>query len=276
MAGGTAADAPLIENYPGFQSINGRELAQKMVTHCKSVGVEIHELEKVVSLDLKDEQKIVKSDKTVYETKTVIIASGTHYRELGIPGEKEFRGRGVSYCGVCDGPLFKNKRVLVVGGGSSAVITALYIAELASQVKLAHRRGVLRAEEAIVEALNNKRNVEILWNTEVNEIEGANVVGKALLFDNKTGETKDLEVDGVFIQVGETPNSQLAKKAGVNVDGKGYIIVDMRQHTNIAGVYAAGDVTNHPVKQIGTAVGQGITAALEAYGYIRQPYYYKG
>jgi len=276
MAGGTMADAPLIENYPGFQSINGRELAQKMVTHCRSVGVEIHELEKVVSLDLKGEQKVVKSDKTVYETKTVIIASGTHYRELGIPGEKEFRGRGVSYCGVCDGPLFKNKRVLVVGGGSSAVITALYIAELASQVKLAHRREVLRAEEAIVEALKNKRNVEILWNTEVKEIEGANVVGKALLFDNKTGETKDLEVDGVFIQVGEAPNSQPAKKAGVNVDGEDYIIVDMRQRTNIAGVYAAGDVTNHPVKQIGTAVGQGITAALEAYGYIRQPYYYKG
>jgi len=276
MAGGTAADAPLIENYPGFQSINGRELAQKMVTHCRSVDVEIHELEKVVSLDLKGEQKVVKSHKTVYETKTVIIASGTDYRELGIPGEKEFRGRGVSYCGVCDGPLFKNKRVLVVGGGSSAVITALYIAELASQVKLAHRRGMLRAEEAIVEALKNKRNVEILWNTEVKEIEGANVVGKALLFDNKTGETKELEVDGVFIQVGEAPNSQLGKKAGVNVDGEGYIIVDVRQHTNIAGVYAAGNVTNHPVKQVGTAVGQGITAALEAYGYIRQPYYYKG
>jgi len=275
-AGGTTADAPLIENYPGFQSINGRELAQKMEAHCRSVGVEIHELEKVVELDLKGEKKIVKTDKATHEAKAVIIASGTHYRELGVTGEKEFYGRGVSYCGVCDGPLFKNKRVLVVGGGSSAVITALYIADLASEVKLAHRRGILRAEEAIVEVLKNKRNLEILWNTEVKEIEGANVVGKALLFDNKTGETKDLEVDGVFIQVGEAPNSQLAKKAGVNVDGEGYIIVNVRQRTNIAGVYAAGDVTNHPVKQVGTAVGQGITAALEAYGYIRQPYYHKG
>ncbi|MDI6848008.1 MAG: FAD-dependent oxidoreductase, partial [Candidatus Bathyarchaeia archaeon] len=201
---------------------------------------------------------------------------GTHYRELGVTGEKEFYGRGVSYCGVCDGPLFKGKRVLVVGGGSSAVITALYIAELASEVKLAHRRGMLRAEETIVEALKNKSNVEILWNTEVKEIEGANVVNKALLFDNKTGETKELELDGVFIQVGEAPNSQLAKKAGVKVDEEDYIIVDMRQRTNIAGVYAAGDVTNHPVKQVGTAVGQGTTAALEAYGYIRQPYYHKG
>jgi len=275
ISGGTTADAPLIENYPGFQSINGRELAQRMVAHCRNLGVEIHELEKVASLEFKGEKKIVKTDKATYETETVIIASGTSYRELGIPGEKVFRGRGVSYCGVCDGPFFKNKRVLVVGGGNSAVITALYIAELASEVKLTHRRGMLRAEEALVEALKNKRNVEILWNTEAKEIEGANVVDKALLFDNKTGETKELEVDGVFIQVGEDPNSQLAKKAGVNVDGEGYIIVDVRQRTNIAGVYAAGDVTNHPVKQVGTAVGQGITAALEAYGYVRRPYYYK-
>jgi thioredoxin reductase (NADPH) len=275
ISGGATADAPLIENYPGFQSINGRELAQKMVAHCRNLGVEIHELEKAASLESKGEKKTVKTDKATYETETVVIASGTRYRELGIPGEKEFRGRGVSYCGVCDGPLFKNKRVLVVGGGNSAVITALYIAELASEVKLTHRRGMLRAEEALVEALKNKRNVEILWNTEAKEIKGANVVGKALLFDNKTGETNELEVDGVFIQVGEDPNSQLAKKAGVNVDGEGYIIVDMRQRTNMAGVYAAGDVTNHPVKQVGTAIGQGITAALEAYGYVRRPYYYK-
>ena len=276
MAGGTMADAPLIENYPGFQSINGRELAQKMVAHCRSVGVEIYELEKVVSLGLESNKKIVKTDKTTYETKAVIFACGTHYRELGVSGEKEFRGRGVSYCGICDGPLFKNKRVLVVGGGNSAAITALYVAELGSEVKLSHRRGVLRAEEALAKALRNKSNLEILWNTEVKEIEGEQVVSKVILFNNKTEATKELELDGVFIQVGETPNSELAKKAGVNVDRKGYITVDVRQHTSMAGVYAAGDVTNHPVKQVGTAIGQGITAALEAYGYIRQPYYYKG
>jgi len=276
LAGGTTVDAPVVENYLGFQSIGGRELAQKMVAHCRSVGVKIHELEKAVSLDLKDKKKVVKTDKVAYETEAVIIASGTHYRELDVPGEKEFRGRGVSYCGICDGPLFKNKRVLVVGGGNSAAITALYIAELASEVKLAHRKGVLRAEEALVRALENRENLEILWNTEVKEIVGENVVGKALLHDNRTGETKELKLDGVFIQVGEDPNSQLAKKAGVKVDREDYIIVDGRQRTNILGVYAAGDVTNHPVKQIGTAVGQGITAALEAYGCIKQPYYYKG
>ena len=275
LAGGNTADAPIIENYPGFLSISGRELAQKMLAHCKKFNVEIHEMERVTGLNLKGERKTVKTDKAVYETKTVIIASGTHYRELGVPGEKEFYGRGVSYCGVCDGPLFKGKRVLVVGGGNAAAITALYIAGLASQVKLSHRRDMLRAEESLVKALESKENVEILWNTELKEIKGKDLVEKVTLFNNKTSDTWELKIDGVFVQVGEVPNSQLAREAGVKVDEGGYIVVDVRQRTNIAGVYAAGDVTNHPVKQVGTAVGQGITAALEAYGYIRRPYYYK-
>ncbi|MGQ9544554.1 MAG: thioredoxin-disulfide reductase [Candidatus Bathycorpusculaceae bacterium] len=275
ITGGTMTDAPLIENYPGLQSISGMELAQKMVAHCRNAGVTIHEFEKVIGMDLKGDKKIVKTNKTIYEAKAIIIASGSHYREMGIPGEREFRGRGVSYCGICDGPLFKGKNVLVVGGGNSAVITALYLADIASKVKIAHRREEFRAEEALVKALKAKENVEILWNTEVKEIKGERLVNKVILFNNKTKETKELPVDGVFIQAGEDPNSQLAKEAGVAVDEEGYIIVDVRQRTNILGVYAAGDVTNYPVKQVGTAVGQGITAALEAYGHIRRPYYYK-
>ncbi|MGQ9530365.1 MAG: thioredoxin-disulfide reductase [Candidatus Bathycorpusculaceae bacterium] len=275
ITGGTMTDAPLIENYPGLQSISGMELAQKMVAHCRNAGVTIHEFEKVIGMDLKGDKKIVKTNKTIYEAKAIIIASGSHYREIGVPGEREFRGRGVSYCGICDGPLFKGKNVLVVGGGNSAVITALYLADIASKVKIAHRREEFRAEEALVKALKAKENVEILWNTEVKEIKGERLVNKVILFNNKTKETKELPVDGVFIQAGEDPNSQLAKEAGVAVDEEGYIIVDVRQRTNILGVYAAGDVTNYPVKQVGTAVGQGITAALEAYGHIRRPYYYK-
>ncbi|MEM3578572.1 MAG: thioredoxin-disulfide reductase [Candidatus Bathyarchaeia archaeon] len=273
LAGGTTADAPIIENYPGFQSITGVELAQKMVAQCRSSGATIHEFEAVASLDLKGEKKIVKTNRGVYEAKAVVIASGSHYREIGVLGEKEFRGRGVSYCGICDGPLFKGKRVLVVGGGNSAVITALYLSGIVSEVKIAHRRDAFRAEEALVKDLRKKANVEILWNTEVKEIRGEKVVEKVVVFNNKTGETAELNVDGVFVQVGEVPNSQLAKDAGVEVDEKGYIKVDVFQRTNIPGVYAAGDVTNHPVKQVGTAVGQGITAALEAYGFIRRPYY---
>lgn len=275
MVGGTTADAPLVENYPGFQSIKGIELAQKMAAHCRSTGVTVREFEKVLSLDLKSEKKLIKTNRATYEARAVIIASGSHYREIGVPGEKEFRGRGVSYCGICDGPLFKDKRVLVVGGGNSAIITALYLAELASEVKVSHRRASFRAEQTLVKALESKENVEILWNTEVREIKGEKLVSKAILFNKESGETKELIVDGVFVQVGEAPNGQQAREAGVEVDEEGSIRIDIRQRTNISGVYAAGDVTNHPVKQVGTAVGQGITAALEAYGYIKRPYYYK-
>jgi len=273
IAGGTAADAPAIENYLGFQNISGLELVQKMVAHAKSAGVTIHEFETVIGLEFKTENKVVKTDKATYETKAVIIASGSHYRELGVSGEKEFRGRGVSYCGLCDGPLFKGKRLLVVGGGNSALITTLYLAGLASEVKIVHRRDAFRAEEALVKALKEKQNVEVLWNTEVKEIKGEKLVNKAIVLDVKTRETRKLLVDGVFVQVGEDPNSQIAKEADVAVDEDGYIVVDVLQRTSIAGVFAAGDVTNHPIKQVGTAVGQGTTAATEAYGYVRRPYY---
>jgi len=273
IAGGTVLDAPMVENYPGFQSIVGLELAQKMVAQAKNAGVVIHEFETVVGLDVVVELKVVKTSRATYKSKAVIIASGSQYREIGVPGEREFRGRGVSYCGICDGPLFKGKRILVVGGGSSAVITTLYLAGIASDVKVAHRRDTFRAEEALVKALKEKANIEVLWNTEVKGISGEKLLSKVLLFNNKTGEKSELAVDGIFVQVGEDPNSQLAKQAGVTIDDDGYIIVDTLQRTNIPGVYAAGDVTNHPVKQVGTAVGQGITAALEAYGYVRRPYY---
>jgi thioredoxin reductase (NADPH) len=275
MAGGTTAEAPWVENYLGFQSINGIELAEKMVAHAKTAGVKINEFEKVVKMDLKSENKIVETDKGSYETKSVIIASGSAYRQLGVPGEKELRGRGVSYCGLCDGPFFKNKRVMVVGGGNSAIVTALYLSHLGSDVKVAHRRDVFRAEDALVQDLKSMKNVEVLWNTEIKEIVGEKMVKKVIMLDKRTGETKELLVDGVFIQVGEDPNSQQAKEAGVAVDQDNYIIVDGLQHTNIEGVYAAGDVANHPVKQVGTAVGQGITAATEAYAFVRRPYYRK-
>ena len=273
LAGGTTAEAPLVENYLGFESINGMELSQKMVAHAQRTGVKTNEFEKVIGLDLKGESKIVKTPKATYEARAVIIASGSYYRELGVPGEKEFRGRGVSYCGLCDGPLFRGKRVLVVGGGNSALITALYLAGLASEVKVVHRRDAFRAEEALVRDLKGKKNAEILWSTEVKEILGEKVVKKVVLLDRKTGQAKELAIDGVFVQVGESPNSQVAREAGVAVDENGNIIVDALQRTNIAGVYAAGDVSNHPVKQVGTAVGQGITAAVEAYGFVRRPYY---
>jgi len=273
MAGGTTADAPVVENYPGFPEIGGGELAQKMTLHCKKAGVTIHEIETVTALDLAGERKIVKTTRAAYEANAVIIATGSHYREIGVKGEKEFRGRGVSYCGVCDGPLFKGKRVLVIGGGNSAATTTLYLSGIAAEVLVTHRRNAFRAEEALVKDIASKKNVQVFWNTEVREIKGEKLVTEVVLYDNKAEETKEIAVDAVFVQIGEAPNSQIAREAGLEVNEHGYIKTDIFQRTSIAGVYAAGDVTNHPVKQVGTAVGQGITAALEAYSYIRRPYY---
>lgn len=272
--GGAAAETPLVENYPGFEAISGRDLSDRMAEQCKKVGAKINELQKVVELDLKGEEKTVKTDRTSYTASAVIIATGSHYRELKVPGEAEFRGRGVSFCAVCDGAFFKGGKVLVVGGGNSAVCSSIYLANLASNVKLAHRRDQLRAEKALQEDLRAQK-VDILWNTELKEIKGDVKVRSAVLVNNKTGETKEISVDGVFMQVGEVPNSQFAKEAGIAVDKRGYIIVDERQRSNIEGVYAAGDVTTGPVKQIGTAVGEAIIAANEAFGCIKRPYYYK-
>jgi thioredoxin reductase (NADPH) len=273
LAGGTAADAPVVENYPGFPQITGGELAQKMVLHCKKAGATINEIETVTALDLTNERKIVKTTRAEYEATAIIIATGSHYREIGVKGEKEFRGRGVSYCGVCDGPFFKGKRVLVIGGGNSAATTTLYLSGIAAEVMVTHRRDAFRAEEALAKDVISKENVKIFWDTEVKEIKGEKLVNKVVIYHNKAEETREVEVDAVFVQIGEAPNSQVAREAGLGVDAHGYIKTDVFQRTSIAGVYAAGDVTNHPVKQVGTAVGQGITAALETYSYIRRPYY---
>jgi thioredoxin reductase (NADPH) len=275
LSGGTIADASTVVNYPGFAEISGGELAEKMTSHCRKVGATIRELEPVSGLELVGDTKIVKTSRATYEAKAVIISVGSHYKEIGVKGESEFKGRGVSYCGVCDGPFFKGKRVLVVGGGNTACITTIYLSGLASQVYVIHRRQAFRAEESLVADVSAKNNVKIMWNTEIQEIKGDKQVKAVTLIDNTTGKTNELEVDAVFVQIGEAPNSQLAKAAGVETDGHGYIKVDTKQQTNIMGVFAAGDVTNQPIKQVGTAVGQGITAALEAYSFIRQPYYRK-
>ena len=184
-----------------------------------------------------------------------MFSTGSHYKELGAKGEKEFRGKGVSYCGVCDGPFFKGKRVLVVGGGNTACTTTLYLSGLSSEVIVIHRKQAFRAEETLISDISAKNNVKMMWNTEVQEIKGDKQVKSVTLIDNVTNKTSELPIDAVFVQIGEAPNSQLAKAAGVEIDDHGYIKVDMKQQTNINGVFAAGDVTNQLIKQVGTAVG---------------------
>ena len=276
IPGGLALEAPIIENYPGFpESISGSELISRMVKQAEAFGAEIHQMEKATKLDLFSDEKKVETTKAEYHAPAIIIATGCTHRKLGVQGEEEFRGRGVSYCALCDGPLFRGKKVAVVGGGNAAAISALYLSKLASNVKLIHRRNKLRADEYLFRELV-KEGVEILWNSEVKEIRGDEFVRSILICNNFTGEISEIQVNGVFICVGEVPNSEIAREAGVEVDERGFIKIDLRQRTNIVGVYACGDVTNYPVKQIGTAVGQGIVAAMEAYGYVKRPYYYKG
>jgi len=268
LAGGNISVSPKVENYPGFAEISGYELAEKMTTQCKNLGVAIHELEPVEMLKLEGKTKFVSTINATYQAKAVIFATGSHHKTLGVKGEKEFNGRGVSYCGICDGPFFKNKKVAVIGGGNSACITSLYLSGLASSVTIIHRRDAFRAEHKLVLDVISKINVNVIWNVEVEEIKGERQVKTLILKNNVTGEKTEFDVDAVFVQIGEVPNSAVAKAFGVETDDAGYIKINLKQETNFSGIYAAGDVTTHPIKQVGTAVGQGITAAIEAYNYI--------
>lgn len=273
--GGLAAEASLIENYPGFiDGVSGLDLVDRMVKQAKKFTVQINELEQVIELALEGKRKIVQTEIKRYIAPAIILSSGCHCKHLNVVGERLFHGKGVSYCAVCDGPLFRNRQLIVVGGGNSAAISALYLSELAAEVKLIHRRDVLRAEDVLIKELKRK-GVKVLLNTEIVEIKGEHIVKDAILFNNKTEKTVGVPVDGIFIHIGEVPNSKIAKEAGVDIDNAGYIIVDPKQRTNIEGVYAAGDVTNCDVKQIGTAVGQAIIAAIEVFGFLKRPYYYQ-
>ena len=276
MPGGLAAEAPIIENYPGFpERISGSDLIEKMMSQCERAGAEIHCPERVLELELTGESKRVTTERGAYSAASVVIATGTERRSLGVLGEEKFHGRGVSYCAMCDGPLFKNRSVAIVGGGNCAATDALFLSNLASSVRLIHRRSALRAENALIEGMR-RNGVEFLLDTEVGEIRGEDNVRSVVLHSNRTGASTEIEVDGVFIEAGRLPNTEVARRAGIELDERGYIVVDARQRTNIEGVYAAGDVTTGPHKQIGTAVGDAIIASAEAFAYVRRPYFYRG
>ena len=269
--GGLLLEVPFVENYPGIANVTGIELAEKMSQQVKDTGVEIHEIEKAQSMDVKEAIRI-KTDRREYFSRSSIIATGARHRTLDIPGEKRLTGRGVSLCALCDGAFFKGKKVAVAGGGNSAATSALYMANIAKEVLVIHRRGMMRAEKAWVDSLEQK-GVKLMLNTEITELHGEPQLTSLTLRGTRSGATSTLDVDGLFVEIGQIPNSELAKGAGTKTDSQGYIVVDSSQATNIQGVYAAGDVTSNPVKQISTAVGQGATAATEAFIHVKRPYY---
>ena len=267
--GGLAATTPIIENYPGILQISGLEFSEKLRKQAETYGTTIRELVEVIDIDTSQKPMIITSSDGIYKAKVVILATGTNHRKLGVPGEKEYDGMGVSYCATCDGNLFKNKNVIVVGGGNSAVTEALYLDNVVNKVFLIHRRDRLRAEESLQNQILKNSNVEIVWNSVVKEIQGKGERGvrKVILEStNENAEEKEtiLKVRGVFIAIGIIPNNGLAKKIGVKLNENGLILVDENQRTNVPFIYACGDITPGQ-GQISVAVAEGTTAAISAF-----------
>lgn len=258
IAGGQVLISPLIENYPGEKSITGMELAQRMKEHAAQY-VTINELEEVLEVQ-KEDVFHVKTSKETYEVPALILATGATHRNLGIAGEKEFTGRGVSYCATCDGFFFKEKDVIVVGGGNTAAVEAIYLQNLGVRTKLTHRRPTLRAEQAYQDDIE-RLGIETVLGSMVAEIRGTDRVESVLLENVETGERKDMPVDGVFVSIGLVPQNEIARALGAELRDDGYVKVDDFQRTSVRGLYAAGDITGG-ARQIVTSCAQGAQAAL--------------
>ncbi len=267
--GGRLNEIPVILNFPGFpEGILGYELSQRMVAHAQRFGVELRYPEDVVAIEFKGEQKLVRTRTRVYQSDAVIVATGTQRRRLLVQGEAEYLGRGVSYCAVCDAPLIRDMRVAVVGYGDEAVDDVLLASDFANSVFLVFDREEIEAGKAL--KLRVKTNITLLPNSKVTMVEGDGVVVKSIrLLDVKTGTERSLPVEGVFIALGVVPMTELTKNAGVEVDERGCIKVTRRQHTNIEGVYAAGDCTCGGM-QVVTAAGEGAVAGISAVAYVKK------
>lgn len=251
-----------IENYPGFNNISGMELLEKMKQQVKNLKVQIKD-DKVLDFKKQTDKFILTIEKKQYQTKSIIIATGSQHRKAEIPGEAEFLGKGVSYCGTCDGPLFKGKDVIVWGGGDSALSTAIYLNKIKCNVTLVHRRTELRGAK-ILEEKARKQGVKFVLGRTIKKISGGKFLEKVIL-DNDD----EIKCSAIFITIGEVPTVELAKKIGIGTDENNFIIVDALQQTNVEGIFAAGDVTITPLRQIVTACGDGAKAALAAYKYLQ-------
>ena len=267
--GGNMSDAPEIDNYPAVENIQGMKLAEKMKDHASKYA-DVNEIEPVQEISMNDSIK-VETKEEEYSTEALILATGTEYRKLGVPGEEEFSGDGVSYCATCDGFFYKDKSVIVVGGGNGALADASHLSDLGVDVKVVHRRDELRAEKALQESFLDKGG-EVIWNSTVEEIMGEDRVEEVLLKNSEDGSERTLEVDGVFIAIGEVPETDLAEKLGVEQDEKGFIKTDEKQRTNVPRIYAAGDITGDP-KQVIVASAEGAKAAMAAYEDLENPYW---
>ncbi|MBN2169432.1 MAG: thioredoxin-disulfide reductase [Actinobacteria bacterium] len=270
LPGGQAVNSPLIENYPGFpEGIDGMELISLFKQQADNFGLDTKTFEAVTSVEVSNGVKILKTDKEEVKANAVIVATGRSPKKMGIPGEDEYMGKGISYCATCDGPLFKDKPVMVIGGGDSAVEEALHLTNFASKVIIVHRRDELRASGYLQERALSEPKLEILWNSEIREVRGNNTVEEAVIENNVTGETGRVPVSGIFFYVGNMPNSSFLSEM-VELDKSGYIITDENLETSVPGIFAAGDVRSNPFKQVVIATGEGALTAMSAQRYLEK------
>ena len=264
LAGGIGREVPEMENYPGFDSISGLELIEKMKEQAIK-NTELHEMEEVEEIIQNDGEYhfTVKTSKGEYQSKTVILATGSSHRHLDAKGEEEFKGKGVSYCATCDGFFFAGRDIIMVGGGNSALQEALYLKNLGANVTLIHRRDEFRAQKHLQNMIK-EAGIKTILNATVEEIKGEMLVESVILKDTKTGELTEYPTNGVFISVGYIPHTELAAQLGVDLDESGHIITDKEQKTNVDYVYAIGDVCVG-LKQWVVACGEGAVAATSAF-----------
>ncbi len=265
MGGGQVLNTYEVDNYPGLPGINGFDLGMKFSEHVDKMEAE-RVSEEVREMDLLPKIKTIKTGENEYKAKTVILATGNSPRKLGVPGEAELAGMGVSYCATCDGAFFKNKITAVIGGGDVAVEDAIFLARGCEKVYLIHRRNELRAAKSLQTALFNTPNIECVWDSVVTKINGEDKVSEILVENVKTKETSPLSVDGVFVAVGNMPNSEYIKD--IDCDDKGYIKAGEDCATSVAGVFAAGDIRSKKLRQIVTAVSDGANSVTSIQEYL--------
>ena len=269
LLGGQPTNYLEIENYLGFPSIEGWELSEKFEEHLDKFNVEKFTMEEIQSVDLISNPKVIKTLKGEYKAHSVIIATGAKPSKLNVKGEQEFTGRGVSYCAVCDGAFYKDKTVVVVGGGNAAVEEGIYLTKFALKVYIVHRRDTLRADKIVQERAFKNNKIEFIWDSVVQEIQGDGKVQTAIVKNLKTGEISHIQTDGVFPYIGFTPNCD-GFNGQLQQDEKGFITVDENLQTSIPGVFAAGDVRVTPLRQVITAVADGAIAGVSAVKYLER------
>jgi thioredoxin reductase (NADPH) len=267
--GGQITTTSELENYPGFPNpIGGFELTQKMTEQAENFGVRL-EYESAEEVDFSGDKFIIKTEAGEYIADSIIIATGAEPKTLGLDKENSLRGNGVSYCATCDAAFFRNKEIAIVGGGDTALWEATFLAKFASKVYILHRRDKFRGAKILGDRVKAKENIEIIWDTEVKSLKGEKKLEGLIIFNNKTGEESDLNVDGLFVAIGHQPRTDCLR-GQIELDDYGYIVADKHQHTNIPGVFACGDVQDPDYRQVVIAAGSGAKAAIEASEYVEE------